>query len=71
MSGKSAFKLAQLIIALVILALILTVIYIKIGKPWSQIVRGSDRYSRYIEIAAIVVLLIIFAIFFFINNKFI
>ncbi len=70
MSGRSAVRLVEIIIALVILAIVLISVRVKTGKPWSVILRGPDWLSRYIEIATFVILLVIFAVFFVINNGF-
>jgi uncharacterized membrane protein len=71
MSGHAATKLAQLIIALVVMAIVLITIRIKTGKPWSVIHRDSDHwFSRQGKLATFVVLVVIFAIFMFVNNGF-
>jgi hypothetical protein len=68
MSGYSAVKFAELLIALVIIALVMIALRVKTGKAWSVIFKAPDRYSKHIETATIIVLLLIFAVFFIINN---
>lgn len=70
MSGRSAVKFIELLIALAITALVLFAIRLKTEKPWPVILKATDRFSRYIEIATVIFLLLIFATFFFINNGF-
>jgi|GEM_PF-3702860 hypothetical protein len=60
-------RLTELIIA----AILLIAIRIKTGKPWPVILRDSnDWLSRYGMSAIFITVLVIFAIFFLINNGF-
>ena len=68
MTGRLAYRLALLIVALIILAIISIFYRIKTGKPWSAVIREADAPSTLT--AALVILLIIFGIFFIVNNRF-
>lgn len=68
MSGRSVVRIVELVIALVIVAIVLISIRVKTGKPWAVILRGPDGLSRYVKIATFFIMLVIFAIFFIVNN---
>lgn len=70
MSGRIAVRIVELIIAVVIVAIALISIRVKTGKPWSVILKGPDRLSRPVKIVTFFILLLIFAVFFIVNNEF-
>lgn len=71
MTGRLAARLSLLFVALMILVLASIYLRVKTGKPWSAIVKDADRRSGYILMASLVILLVIFGVFFIVNNGFI
>ncbi len=68
MTTFQLFKLLQLILGSLIIGTVLIVIRLRTRKPWAAILRGRDTLSRYIYVATIGLILLLFAIFFVINN---
>ncbi len=64
------FKLGVLIFVLVIWGLVFIIIRLTTGKQWSDI-RKDKNIDRYVQIALIVVPIVVFVIFFLVNNGYV
>ncbi len=68
--SRLILKLGLLIFVLVSWGLVLTIVRLKTGKPWS-VIRKDRNIERYVQIVLIVVPIVVFVIFFLVNNGYV
>ena len=70
MNTKQLFQLFIIVAALLIFGLILLVTRVRRGESWAVILKKHERLSRYSLAAAFGLFLLLFVIFFIVNNGF-